>query len=81
MPGNIGVRVIEPMPMCVSEIWRERKDLQDCKLFPSHIEAMTCDEQLNRMPNLMEEGDPMDNPTDEDSDAGEFELEVSIECS
>ena len=68
LPGNIGIRTIDHLPVQISKLYRDRKNLK---------ETLACDLSNSNPPNELSEADKVDYPSDEDSDEEiDFELEI-----
>lgn len=68
LPGNVGIRVIDPLPVNSVELFKERKIVKD---------GLTCDRTLERHPKILEDPNEVDYPSEEDSDDDvEFDLKI-----
>jgi len=68
LPGNIGIWTVDHLPVQISKLYRDRKNLK---------ETLACDLSNANPPNELSEADKVDYPSDEDSDEEiDFELEI-----
>ena len=69
VPGNFGVRVIETIPINLSDIWRERKT--------THLGTLFFEEHF-KMPEQLQSAIQEDYPTDEEDEADAKNLNQKV---
>jgi len=69
LPGNFGVRVIEAMPINLSDIWRERKT--------THLGTLFFEDHF-KVPDQLPVAVKEDYPTDEEDEADVKNLNQKI---
>lgn len=68
MPGNIGIRTVDLLPVQISKLYKDRKNLK---------ETLACDLSNANPPGELTAADKVDYPSDDESDEEiDFELEI-----